>query len=100
MPRLAAVGLVGVRAYRWDRCDETRPGELTVTFWGSPHAGYCDVDRVEAVEHADRVVVTLYVGNDPARSGPVTLVAAEQSVTVGLGRALAGRPVVDGAAEA
>jgi hypothetical protein len=89
-----------VRPYRWDRCEETRPGELTVMFWGSPHAGYCDLDRVEVVEQADRVVVTLYVGDDPQLAGPVTLVAAEQSTTVRLGQPLRSRTVLDGAATA
>lgn len=92
-------GLVNVRPYQWDRCEETGPGELTVIFWGSPHAGYCDVDRVEVVEEAGRVVVTLYVGDDP-ELGPVTLVAAEQRAVARLAGPLADRPVVDGAAPA
>jgi hypothetical protein len=92
--------LVNVRPYRWDRCEEAGPGQLalTVTFWGSPHAGYCDVDRIEVVEDDDRVVVTLYVGDAPDQAGPVTLVAVEQSAAIRLGRPLAGRAVVDGAA--
>ena len=89
---------MNVRPYRWDRCEERAPGELAVTFWGSPHAGYCDVDRIEVDEQADRVVVTLFVGDDPGVAGPVTLVAAEQAATVALGGPLAGRAVVDGAA--
>jgi hypothetical protein len=91
-------GLVNVRPYRWDRCEEAGPGQLAVTFWGSPHAGYCDVDRVEVEEDDDRVVVTLYVGDAPDLAGPVTLVAVEQSVAAHLHRPLAGRTVVDGAA--
>lgn len=91
-------GLVNVRPYRWDRCEEAGPGELTVTFWGSPHAGYCDVDRVEVVEDGDRVVVTLYVGDAPDLARPVRLVAVEQSAAARLRRPLAGRRVVDGAA--
>ena len=67
-----------------------------MTFYGSPHAGYLDVDRVEVAEDGDAVVVTLYLGNDPDLDGPVTLIAAEQDVTVPLSRPLAGRTVVDG----
>jgi hypothetical protein len=92
------VELVNVRPCQWDRCEETRPGELTITFWGSPHAGFGDVERVEVLEDAGRVVVTLYVGDDPEAAGWFTLVAAEQTAVAPLGRPLAGRPVVDGAA--
>ncbi len=91
-------GLVDVRPVRWDRYEETRPGELIVTFYASPHPGYEDLDRVEVVEEDDRVVVTTYLGNDPTLSGPVTLVASEQSVRAQLSAPLAGRTVVDGAA--
>ncbi len=91
-------GLVDVRPVRWDRYEETRPGELLVTFYASPHPGYDDVDRTEVVEEDDRVVVTLYLGRDPDLAGPVTLVASEQTVTVQLSAPLAGRTVVDGAA--
>ncbi len=89
--------LVDVRPVRWDRYEETRPGELIVTFYASPHPGYDDVDHVEVIEEDDRVVVTLYLGNDPTLSGPVTLVASEQTATVQLDAPLAGRTVVDGA---
>ena len=90
-------GLVDVRPVRWDRCEEVRPGELLITFYASPHEGYDDLDRTEVSEDGDRVVVTLYLGNDPGLSGPVTLVASEQTVTVRLSAPLAGRTVVDGA---
>lgn len=67
-----------------------------MTFYGSPHAGYFDVDRVDVAEDGDEVAVTLYLGNDPAVAGPVTLIAVEQDVTVPLSRPVGGRRVVDG----
>ena len=91
-------GLVDVQPVRWDRYEETRPGELSITFFSSPHPGYGDVDRTEVVEEDDRVIVTLYLGNDAGLSGPLTLQASEQTVTVQLSRPLAGRTVVDGGA--
>ena len=92
------VPLVDVRPYRWDRWEETRPGELTVTYVASPHAGFYDLDRVEVEEDDDRVMVTVFLGNDPQARGWFTLIAAEQTVVVPLARPLAGRTVVDGAA--
>ena len=88
---------VDVRPLRWDRYEEVSPGELRLTFFASPYAGFEDVDRAEVVEDGDRVVVTLFVGNDPDLSGPVTLLASEQAVTVRLPGPLRGRAVVDGA---
>ena len=89
--------LVNIRPYRWDRCVETTPGELTVLYFGSPHLGFFDVDRVEVDEHDDRVVVTLFLGNLPNVHGSFTLQAAEQETVVKLGKPLRGRTVVDGA---
>lgn len=89
--------LVDVRPCRWDRCEETRPGELTVSYFASPHPGFEDLERVDVVEDDDRVVVTVLLGNDPRARGFFTLVAAEQQAVVTLRRPLAGRVVVDGA---
>ena len=91
------MALVDVKPYRWDRYEETRPGELTITFYGSPHPGFYDVDRVEVVEEGDEVVVTVFVGNDPDVRGHFTMQAVELALTVNLSGPLAGRRVVDGA---
>jgi hypothetical protein len=92
--------VVGLKPMRWNRVDAAADGKsLTVHFTlGKPP---CSVlGRVDTVEAADAVTVTLMVGRFPDAdcSGPQPLIAGPRTVTVQLARPLDGRPVRDGAA--
>lgn len=89
-------GLVDVRPWHWERYEERGGDQLVLFFWGSPHAGVSEVDRVEVAEDGERVVLTLYVGRDPGFTGWYTLEATEKAVAVALRSPLGARTVVDG----
>ncbi|HWH33328.1 MAG TPA: hypothetical protein VNU01_11725 [Egibacteraceae bacterium] len=90
-------GQEDVRAREWETA-EVADDDVTVTLtWWSGVEPCTVLDRVDVVEQADKVVITLYEGNAPGDEGACPAIAVERRTRVTLSAPLAGRAIVDGA---
>jgi len=87
-----------VRPLPWETAEPIGDGTtLRVSYW-SGVAPCAVLDRAEATETGDEVIVTLFQGSDPRTRNQVCIEIAEyQAVDVALDAPLDGRTVVDGA---
>jgi hypothetical protein len=92
--------MAGVHPIRWQLVDVARDDRtLTVTFTTGVEPCYV-LDHVYVVSTATAVTVTLYQGHDPGSKGVAcTDIGIFASVSQALDEPLAGRRIVDGAAE-
>ena len=90
-------GMAGVRPVQWDRIEPVAGGAtLRVSWWSGVEPCYV-LDRVEVIETATEVVVTLYQGHDPAQpDARCPEIAREKTTLVKLDAPLAARKIVDG----
>lgn len=93
-------GMADVRPRRFEEVEPLDERTLAVRFYSGVEPCYV-LDRVEVVEAAESVTITLYEGSDPAEPDAVCIeIAVWKEVLVELGAPLAGREVVDGGAGA
>ncbi len=88
-------GMMDVHPVRFTEATPVGDGRiLQVRFW----SGKCDgLDHLSVQESNTQVKVTLFVGADPAQTGPCPQLAVLRAVDVQLSRPLGDRKIVDGA---
>ena len=88
-------GMMDVHPVRFTEATPVGDGRmLQVRFW----SGKCDgLDHLSVEEGNTQVKVTLFVGADPAQTGPCPQLAVLRAVDVQLSRPLGDRKIVDGA---
>lgn len=85
-----------VRRHGFDSASAVGTSSVAVRWWGGVEP--CDVlARVDVVEAADKVTITLWSGNGPDGDGPCIAIAVQKEYVVQLSAPLAGRTIVDGA---
>lgn len=89
-------GLVDVRPIPWDKVEILDERTIEVRFWGGVEECY-GVDRVDVEYGANEVAVTVYQGRVPTAEVCIEI-AVLTAVRVNLDEPLAGRQIVEGAA--
>jgi hypothetical protein len=85
-----------VRPIPWEKVDVVDERTIEVRFWGGIEECY-GVDRVDVEYRANEVAVTVYQGRVPAAEVCIEI-AVLTAVRVSLDEPLAGRTIVEGAA--
>jgi hypothetical protein len=89
-------GLVDVRPTPWDKVEVLDERTIEVRFWSGVEECY-GVDRVDVEYRANEVAVTVYQGRVPTAEACIEI-AVLTAVRVTLDEPLAGRQIVEGAA--
>ena len=89
-------GLVDMRPIPWEKVEVVDERTIEVRFWGGVEECY-GVDRVDVDYRANEVAVTVYQGRVPTADVCIEI-AVLTAVRVRLDEPLAGRPIVEGAA--
>lgn len=89
-------GLVDVRPIPWDKVEVLDERTIEVRFWSGVEECY-GVDRVDVEYSANEVAVTVYQGRVPTAEACIEI-AVLTAVRVSLDEPLAGRQIVEGAA--
>jgi hypothetical protein len=87
-----------VRPIPWDKVEVLDERTIEVRFWSGVEECY-GVDRVDVEYSANEVAVTVYQGRVPTAEACIEI-AVLTAVRVSLDEPLAGRQIVEGAADA
>lgn len=94
-------GVADAEPVVWERYEVGEDGRTLHVFWGSGPEPCFVLDRVELVQTAEAVTVTVYEGRDPEvpAGTPCLTILVTKTTTVVLDAPLGERKVIDGAPE-